>query len=123
MTDGVLLQMPFAQPDLPRLRLRVECTAIRAGLSQDQSDALTIGAYELASNAIRHASGQGNLRLTRADGHLRCRVTDHGPGIPAAARPARGGLSLARELADAIEVDTGPRGTAVTLTMRLPPRA
>jgi serine/threonine-protein kinase RsbW len=110
-----LLQMRFTVADLPRLRSRVEDAAGLAGLDEDRCDELVLAAYELASNAIRHGGGGGTLRLSRADGFLYCQVSDNGPGFGGEADFSGRGLRLARELADGIEIDSGPGGAIVTL--------
>ena len=117
MSGTALLQMRFTVADLPRLRSRVADAACRAGLDEDRCDELVLAAYELAGNAIRHGGGGGTLRLSRADGFLCCQVADDGPGFGGEADFSGGGLRLARELADGIEIGGGPGGAVVTLTI------
>jgi anti-sigma regulatory factor (Ser/Thr protein kinase) len=64
-------------------------------------------------------------RLWYADGALRCRVTDDGPGLTGTAIPAAlpapdfgedgRGLWLARELSDRLDITGGAGGAIVTL--------
>ena len=94
-----------------------------------------LAVYELACNAILHGGGAGRLMLSRADGSVRCQVSDDGPGFPDATTPDAftpdaftpdsalpgGGLWLARQLTDGIEIggaDRGPGGAVVTLMVR-----
>jgi anti-sigma regulatory factor (Ser/Thr protein kinase) len=131
VTGGAPLQMRFTGADLPRLRLRVGDAAAAAGLDEDRCEELVLAVYELACNAILHGGGAGSLLLSRVDGSVRCQISDDGPGFPAASTPAAttpaaaipgGGLWLARQLTDGMEIDggadSGPGGTVVTLMVR-----
>jgi anti-sigma regulatory factor (Ser/Thr protein kinase) len=143
VTGGAPLPMRFTGADLPRLRLRVADAAAAAGLDEDRCEELVLAVYELACNAILHGGGAGRLVLSRADGSVRCQVSDDGPGFPDAMTPdllladsstadaaiPGGGLWLARQLTDEIEIDGGadtrpggadtrPSGAVVTLMVR-----
>ena len=67
----------------------------------------------LACNAILHGGGGGSLLLTRAEGSVRCRVSDEGPGFASTAARSGGGLWLAEQLTDALEID-GPSQRCVS---------
>jgi anti-sigma regulatory factor (Ser/Thr protein kinase) len=108
--------MRFTVTDLPRLRSRVGGTASLAGLDEQRCEELVLAAYELASNAIRHGGGGGDLRLSRENGCLRCQVSDDGPGFDGAADSSGRGLLLVRELVDDMEINSGA-GAVVTLTV------
>ncbi len=140
MTGGAPLQMLFTGADLPRLRLLVGDGAAAAGLDENRCEELVLAVYELACNAILHGGGAGRLLLSRVDGSVRCQVSDDGPGFPDAMTPDAmtpdavtpdastadaalpgGGLWLARQLTDGIEIggaDRGPGGAVVTLMVR-----
>ena len=121
MTGAALLQMRFTNADLSRLRLRVGDAAVAAGLDQRGCEELVLAVYELACNAILHGGGGGALLLSSVDGVVRCQVSDDGPGLAgadAAAAPAGGGLWLARQLTDGLEIDDGADGAVVTLMLR-----
>ena len=121
MTGGAPLQMRFTAADLPRLRLRVGAAAA-AGLDENRCEELVLAVYELACNAILHGGGGGSLLLSRVDGSVRCQVSDDGPGFDDTApaggvdtAPAGGGLWLARQLTDGIEI---AGGAVVTLMVQ-----
>jgi serine/threonine-protein kinase RsbW len=127
VTGGALLRMRFTAADLPRLRLRVGDAAAAAGLDENRCEELVLAAYELACNAILHGGGGGSLLLSRLDGSVRCQVSDDGPGFVDAAAPVDtaapgGGLWLARQLTDGIEIDggadNGVSGVVVTLQVQ-----
>ncbi len=83
---------------------------------------------ELAINAIRHGGGEARIRLWQVGGDLYIQVADQGPGMrdPAAGMtpPEPGqahhrGLWIVRELADHVDIDTGPSGTSVLVHLRV----
>ena len=117
MTGGAPLQMRFTAADLPRLRLRVGAAAAAAGLDENRCEELVLAVYELACNAILHGGGGGSLLLSRVDGSVRCQVSDDGPGFADTAPPG-GGLWLARQLTDGIEIAGGAGGAVVTLMVQ-----
>jgi anti-sigma regulatory factor (Ser/Thr protein kinase) len=118
VTGGGPLQMRFTGADLPRLRLRVGAAAAAAGLDEIRCEELVLAVYELACNAILHGGGGGSLLLSRVGGSVRCRVSDEGPGFVDSAPPG-GGLWLARQLTDGIEVDDGADHGAVGAVVTL----
>jgi signal transduction histidine kinase len=44
-------------------------------------DVFVLAVHEVTGNAVQHGGGRGRARLWYADGALRCRVTDDGPGL------------------------------------------
>ena len=126
MTGGAPLRMRCTGGDLPRLRLRVGAAAAAAGLDENRCEELGLAVYELACNAILHGGGGGSLLLSRVDGSVRCQVSDDGPGFADTAPPGGidtappgGGLWLARQLTDGIEVDDGADHGAVGAVVTL----
>jgi anti-sigma regulatory factor (Ser/Thr protein kinase) len=107
----------------------VASSASGAGLSGDRLDDFVVAVNELLTNAVRHGGGAGHVSLWRTGGAMVCEVTDDGRGMPASRRraplrpandqPGGRGLWLAGELTDVIEVDSGARGTAVRVSVRL----
>jgi anti-sigma regulatory factor (Ser/Thr protein kinase) len=104
----------------------VRVHADRLGADKGRAEDLTMMAHELASNAVRHGGGRGRLRLWRAGLALLCEVSDRGPGLdddragrerPAHSAPGGRGLWIVRQLADRVDVQTGPTGTIVTIVL------
>ncbi|TDC04857.1 ATP-binding protein [Nonomuraea longispora] len=127
-----LLTQRFTLDDVSTLRRSVACCAERSGLSGSRLEDFVLAVHESVVNAVEHAGGHGHLRLWTVDGVIHAETTDSGTGIPEEyldrhhlpsdfAASGRG-IFLIRELCDAAEFRTGPRGTTVRLTMRLGPR-
>jgi serine/threonine-protein kinase RsbW len=128
--SSLLIAEAFDQAQVTELRHSVTSCMHAAGLSGQRLDDFVLAVNELITNAVRHGGGQGWLRLWRHAGQLVCEVSDHGHGISSRrlgqrARPepdtAGGwGLWLARELSDAMEVESGAAGTTVRISAGLP---
>lgn len=123
MSDDLLLRQEFGRTDLPLLRALVTESAIRAGLTGRANGAFVQAALEIATNAVVHGGGHGSLEILLAEGELRCRVTDRGPGPPErSTSTAEGhGLRLAEALTERLELHSGPGqlGTTATLAVRV----
>jgi anti-sigma regulatory factor (Ser/Thr protein kinase) len=85
---------------------------------------------EACTNCVEHAYrghpvGTTVLQAKIADGEVRARVVDSGSWKTPAADPGNSGrgLVLMRALSDSMEIDSGPNGTAVDMTFRLPTEA
>jgi anti-sigma regulatory factor (Ser/Thr protein kinase) len=101
----------------------------RAGLSSRRVADLVIAVGELAANTLIHTTGKGVFTAWVADGTLICQVSDLGQITdplagtfrpdPRAAGTKRG-LWLVHQVADLVQVRTGPAGTTTRLQMRLP---
>jgi anti-sigma regulatory factor (Ser/Thr protein kinase) len=96
------------------------------GLPAEDDNDFELAAGEILSNAIRHGELPGRVRLWATPRHVVFRVDDQGSGDdiatkgfrpPDPAHPHRGGMGVwfARQLADAVHVNTGPAGAAVEL--------
>ena len=117
----------FDRGRVTALRHLVVARAGAAGLTGDRLEDFVVAVNELLTNVVRHGGGTGHLALWPADGAIFCEVTDHGTGLESVAphRPEPGqaggwGLWLVRELADTCAIRTGPGGTAVRISCRLP---
>lgn len=124
--SSLLIAEAFDQAQVTELRHSVTSCAHAAGLDGQRLDDFVLAVNELITNAVRHGGGQGWLRLWQGADELVCEVSDHGRGISAQrlgdrSRPAPDtaggwGLWLARELSDAMEVETSPAGTTVRIS-------
>jgi serine/threonine-protein kinase RsbW len=115
------------------LRHAVDARLRTAGLAGDHLEDFVLAVNELLTNVVRHAGGNGWLRLWLNDRDIVCEVSDRGPGLDAAHverhdRPDPGtvggwGLWLADRLSDSMAVQTGPAGTTIRITKALPRHA
>lgn len=150
MADGVSpqLDLTFDSGTLPVLRAEVQARARQAGLPESRAVDVVLAIHELAANAIRHGGGAGRLRIWDRAGTLHCQVDDNGPvasSDPAgpgtghvdrgamAAQDASGltvmnswqavpghGLWVVQQVADQMQVLSGPVGTRASITFDLP---
>lgn len=117
-----------SERDLVDARQQGRALAATLGFSSTRATLIASVISELARNIVEYA-GSGEIQL-RADGESAMVVMarDSGPGIgdmQAALRPGystSGGLGLGlpgvRRIADRFEIESGPAGTIVTLTMK-----
>jgi anti-sigma regulatory factor (Ser/Thr protein kinase) len=123
------LDQEFDSGSLYALRAAVQAHAGQAGLSEDRASDVVLAVHELAANAITHGAGRGRLRLWAVDGTLSCEIVDGGPpgnaGSPQTAAPwpvtDGHGLWLIRQVADRLDLRSGPHGTRAVITFTLPP--
>lgn len=103
----------------------------RVGLRPRQVSNLVMAVAELSANTLRHTTGPGILTLWATDEEVLCQVQDEGQITdplagsmrPAPSSPGGGrGLWLVRQVADGVEIRTGPAGTTVRVHMRLGPQ-
>jgi anti-sigma regulatory factor (Ser/Thr protein kinase) len=133
-----LLAQDFDARSLYALRAAVAAHVNQAGMPESRVRDIVLAVHELAVNAIRHGAGHGRLLIQADDRGLDCQVTDDGkpptatPG-PGRETPATGqgsipwpsqhghGLWVAGQLADHLNVQSGPGGTTATASFTLPP--
>jgi anti-sigma regulatory factor (Ser/Thr protein kinase) len=124
-----LLDQEFDSGTLYRLRAAVHAHASQAGLSEDRVGEVVLAVHELAANAVAHGAGHGRLRMWNLDGVLGCEIVDSGPpgatdcGETADPWPSADGhgLWLVRQVADYLDLHSGPQGTRAVVTFTLPP--
>jgi len=106
----------------------VQAHAGHAGLSEDRASEVVLAVHELAANAIAHGAGRGRLRLWELTGSLSCEITDAGtPGTTDSSETADPwptadghGLWLVRQVADHLDLHSGPHGTRAVVTFAFP---
>ena len=125
-----VLDQEFDSGNLYALRAAVEAHVGQAGLSEDRASDVVLAVHELAANAIAHGAGHGRLRLWDLAGALSCEIADGGtPGTTDSSETVNPwptadghGLWLVRQVADHLDLRSGPRGTRAVVTFALPPK-
>jgi anti-sigma regulatory factor (Ser/Thr protein kinase) len=126
MAADIPLDQPFDPGTLPELRRAVQVHVRAAGMPDDRTMDVVLAVHELMANAIRHGTGKGRLRIWQASGSLRCQIDDDGTPTsddhshPWPVRQGHG-LWVVRQIADQVEILSGPTGTRATITFTLPP--
>jgi len=123
-----LLDQEFDSGTLYHLRAAVHAHVGQAGLSEDRVGEVVLAVHELAANAVAHGAGHGRLRIWNLDGALGCEVVDGGAAgttdAPETADPwpttDGHGLWLVRQVADYLDLRSGPYGTRALVTFALP---
>jgi anti-sigma regulatory factor (Ser/Thr protein kinase) len=121
---GVELLAGFTE--LAPVRQFIDDHALRLGLPGVRLDDFTLAINEIATNAVRHGAGHGDLRLWATERRVTCEVSDSGTAVDnflgfLRADPGAGkghGLWIARQICDLLEMRTGPSGTTVRLHIR-----
>ncbi|MFZ0189882.1 MAG: ATP-binding protein [Streptosporangiaceae bacterium] len=124
-----VLDQEFDSGNLYALRAAVQAHVDQAGLSEDRASDVVLAVHELAANAIAHGAGHGRLRLWDLAGALSCEIADGGtPGTTDSSETVNPwptveghGLWLVRQVADHLDLNSGPRGTRAVVTFALPP--
>lgn len=122
------LPLCFRFADLPRVRAFVADQAARADLDEERAEELVLSVNEVVTNSIRHGGGGGELRVWNDGVCLVCEVADSGhitfPLVgrfkPANDAVGGGGLWLANQSCDLLQIYSSPRGTVVRACMYLP---
>lgn len=117
--------LSFGSADLGSVRAFVARQARRAGLSDAGAEALILGVNEIATNSIRHGGGRGELHTWTEGDCLVCEVSDSGhitSPLVGRVRPALdaaggGGLWVANQVCDLIQIYSSQRGTVVRAWM------
>lgn len=113
-------RLPCDPGQLRGLRRRLAAWLEAAGVTGTASDDVVLATSEALANAVQHPGARATVdvhaRLAGAD--LVVVVRNRGRWeVSAEPTDERGrGLLIMRALASGLDIDTGPRGTAVTLT-------
>ncbi|PPS77008.1 MULTISPECIES: sensor histidine kinase [Streptomyces] len=125
--DGRESVMRFGA-DLTAVRTFVAAKAVSLGMSATDADRLTFAVNEVATNAVQHGGGTGQVTLWRDGRRIVCDVTDSGRTtagwylgyLPPSPAQLRGhGLWAVRQLCDLMEVQAQRTGTTVRLHLTL----
>ncbi len=141
-----ILDLAFDSSTLHEVRATVRTQTRQAGLPDDRAVDVVLAVHELAANAVRHGAGAARLRMWNLAGALYCQVDDGSPPAPGNGagpdgrhqddkagvtslpgltdgwRPVPGhGLRVVQQVADRMQVLSGPRGSRVTIAFDLPP--
>jgi anti-sigma regulatory factor (Ser/Thr protein kinase) len=120
------VSIAFDAERLITLRRAVSRFATGKGLTASRAADLATAVNEVATNSVVHGGGKGTLRMWEGGGTLVCEVTDAGryerPLADRARPPADatgpGGLWLANQLCDLVQIRTVEDGTVVRLHVR-----
>ncbi len=120
---GDAATLAFDAPTLADVRGFVALYAVQAGLPPHRLADLQLAVNELASNAILHGGGTGQLRVWRVARRLVCEVRDRGRALarlagrvpPALDSLGGRGLVLVNYVCDLVRIHTTPHGTVVRL--------
>lgn len=113
--------------ELAALRTAVESEARRAGVVPARLPELLLAVHELAINALTHGGGDAVLRAWIEEHDFVCELADSGPGLearyagyvtPSPDDAGGRGLWLVRQIADLVEVRSGPQGTRIRVRVR-----
>lgn len=130
-----LLDLAFDSATLHRLRAEVQARADQAGFAAARATDVVLALHELAANAVRHGAGAGRLRIWPRAGAWLCQVEDGEPrpagdpgdgdasglAVMTAWQAVPGhGLWVVRQVADQLQVRSGPDGTRAMVTFGLP---
>ena len=118
------MELRFDGDGLYALRATLAAHASDLGASDEEIERLVIVAGELATNAIRHGGGGGQMRLSHDDTALYVQITDQGPGIadhtagtvpPTPTSTGGRGLWICRNLSQQLSIESGPRGRGASV--------
>ena len=110
------------------VRELVRTAAAGAGLPPARVAEVVLATHEVAMNALTHGRGRGAVRVWQENDELVCEVEDRGPGIadpdagvdpPDPGNPRGRGLWIARQLCQALEIESAEPGARVRLHVQL----
>ena len=121
------VELTFGAGDLALVRGLVTDAARRAGFSGERLDDIVLAVNELVANTVRHAGGNGVLRMWAESETFFCEVADAGRiadplagrSRPSHRRPSGRGLWIVNHLCDLVQVRSTTEGNVVRLHMSL----
>ncbi|MEU6271930.1 anti-sigma factor RsbA family regulatory protein [Streptomyces populi] len=125
--DGEEAVLHFG-PDLSVVRAFIADRAASLGMSGSSEQRLVFAVNEVATNAVQHGGGSGQVTLRRSGHRIVCDITDPNRGTvdwyfgylpPGPEQPRGHGLWVVRQLCDLVEIDPGPESTTVRLHLSL----
>ncbi|MFI9248285.1 anti-sigma factor RsbA family regulatory protein [Streptomyces sp. NPDC053086] len=125
--DGREAVMRF-DADLTAVRTFVAARAMSLGMSATEAEGLAFAVNEVATNAVQHGGGTGQVTLWRERRRIVCDVTDSGHTTtgwylgylpPSLRQPHGHGLWAVRQLCDLVEIQAQETGTTVRLHLAL----
>jgi anti-sigma regulatory factor (Ser/Thr protein kinase) len=119
--------LPFGVGTLQAVRKFAGRQAALAGMSEPKKDDVLFVVNEVATNSVRHAGGQGQLRAWRDRNELVFEIRDDGrirEPLVGRTRPALGqidgmGLWLVNQLCELVQVRSSAAGTVVRMHIAL----
>ena len=125
---GPVDEHEFNGATLAALRRAVSGWAAAGGLGPLRTGEVALAVHEVATNSVRHAGGEGTLRLAATGDELLAEVRDSGTisapfaGLLPPPRTGKSGygLWLVHQLVELVEIRSGPTGSAVRLHVRRP---
>ena len=120
--DGApaVLDLGFDSGTLHTVRAQMRACVSHAGFPDGQAEDVVLAVHELAANVVRHGPGRGRLQVRGSDGKICCRVSDAGPGPEQWPVRQGHGLWIVREIADQVDMSSGPAGSTVTVGFVIP---
>jgi anti-sigma regulatory factor (Ser/Thr protein kinase) len=123
---GPVERLDFGDEHLTEVRRRVLDRATAAGLDPERAADLVLAVTEAATNTLRHAGGDGVVRIWREPGSIVCEVLDRGRiedplagRLPVAAdQPSGRGLWLVNQLCDFVQIRSSETGNTVRMHVR-----
>ena len=129
-----VLDVTFTSGTLHDLRAEVRAQACRAGFRDSRLAEMVLALHELAANAVRHGAGAGRLRIWNLTGAWHCQVDDGPPGsgdspwlgtciravISSLTAVPGHGLGVVQQVADQMQILSGPYGTSAMVTFGRP---
>jgi anti-sigma regulatory factor (Ser/Thr protein kinase) len=120
------VELIFGAGSLGGVRSRVLEEAMTAGLSEERAGEAVVAVNEVASNSLRHAGGEGVLRMWRTPDAFVCEVSDDGrieEPLVGRSRPttetAGGrGLWMVNQLCELVQVRSFEEGTTIRMHIR-----